>query len=133
MLFSDLQAAGDEAQFHPHPLVPAEAARLASYSGEDLYYIVTEGPRVLAYGMLRGWDAGFEVPSLGISVHPAERGAGLGKMLMEFLHAAARRKGASQIRLKVYPANTAALRLYRDLGYEFGAEEEGQLVGVLQL
>jgi len=131
--FRALLDAGDEREFHPHPLTPDEAARLCSHEGDDLYYVLVDAGRVLAYGMLRGWDEGYVVPSLGIAVHPLERGRGLGMLLMEFLHAAARRRGASRVRLKVYPRNVVALQMYRRLGYVFGGEERGQLVGYLDL
>lgn len=131
--FQALRDAGDEADFHPHPLTSEEAARRCAYAGGDLYYVLVEGDRVLAYGMLRGWDDGYAVPSLGIAVHPAERGKGLGKLLMLFLHVAASRKGASRIRLKVYPRNVAAMKMYETLGYVFRWQEAGQLVGVLDL
>jgi [ribosomal protein S18]-alanine N-acetyltransferase len=131
--FSALRDAGEHEQFHPHPLDAAAAAQLCAYAGEDLYYVLAEGARVVAYGFLRGWDEGYAVPSLGIAVHPDERGRGLGRALMERLHAAARRRGASAVRLKVYPGNEAAVALYRSLGYELGGEEDGQLVGILRL
>jgi ribosomal protein S18 acetylase RimI-like enzyme len=83
--------------------------------------------------MLRGWDEGFEVPYLGIAIHPGERGQGYGRVLMEYLHAAARERGAVRVMLKVYEDNEAAVRLYRSLGYCFGERSDGQLVGVLEL
>ena len=131
--FRALKRAGDDKYFHPHPLTDEEAKRRAHYSGKDLYYVLVEGDKVLGYGILRGWDEGYEVPGLGIVIHPAVRGMGLGKLLMHFLHAAARRRGASKIRLKVYPDNGIAIRLYEGLGYTFQAEEGGQLVGFINL
>jgi len=88
----------------------------------------------LAYGILRGWDQGYEIPSLGIAVHPEARGGKLGELMMHFLHSAARRKGARQVRLKVYGKNVSARNLYIKLGYKFDTVEEGgQLVGRLKL
>jgi ribosomal protein S18 acetylase RimI-like enzyme len=52
---------------------------------------------------------------------------------MHFLHAAARRRGADKVRLKVYPDNIRAIELYRELGYTFEAQEAGQLVGIVDL
>ena len=132
-LFRALKRAGDDKDFHPHPLSDEEAKRRAHYSGKDLYYVLVEGNKVLGYGMLRGWHEGYEVPSLGIAIHPSVRGMGLGKLFMQFLHAAAQRRGASKVRLKVYPDNTTAVTLYRGLGYTFQAEEAGQLVGFIDL
>lgn len=131
--FRALTRAGDDKSFHPHPLTDEEAKKRAQYSGKDLYYVLVEGDEVLGYGMLRGWDEGYEVPSLGIVIHPSVRGIGLGKLFTHFLHAVARRRGASKIRLKVYPDNTNAVTLYKELGYTFQAEEAGQLVGFMDL
>lgn len=131
--FLALEAAGDSKQFHPHPLTAEEAEKRSRYTGKDLYYILVEGARILGYGMLRGWDEGYEVPSLGVAIHPGERGKGLGKALMCFLHAAAQRRGARKVRLKVYPDNQNAIRLYTRLGYRFEGMEGQQLVGILDL
>ena len=123
-----------EAHFHPHPFTDETAKQLAHYRGEDLYYVLVDGGTVLAYGMLRGWDEGYEIPSLGIAVDSHHRGRGFGELLMHFLHSAARMKGAEKIRLKVYKDNLSACDLYRKLGYQL--EENGpeeQLVGILVL
>jgi [ribosomal protein S18]-alanine N-acetyltransferase len=128
-----LKANGDEATFHPHPLTIDQAAQLVRYSGRDLYYLVIDGRRVLAYGMLRGWDEGYEVPSLGIAVDPRARGRGLGLCLMHFLHFAARQRGARAVRLTVGRANYSAIRLYERLGYRFEPRGADELLGKLAL
>ena len=131
--FDVLARRGDDRWFHPHALTSQEAARLCAYRGRDLYYAAAHGDAVLAYGLLRGWDEGFAVPSLGIAVHPDARGLGLARAFMAFLHAAASVKGASRVRLKVYPDNAPARRLYESLGYHLEPAADGQLLGVLQL
>jgi GNAT superfamily N-acetyltransferase len=133
LFFQDLTAQGDQRWFHPHPFTAAQAERLATYQGQDLYYVATRGEDVTAYGLLRGWDEGYQVPSLGIAVHSAWRGRGLAYAFMLFLHAAARERGAPRIRLKVYPENRAARQLYETLGYQFEAGNDGQLVGLCPL
>ena len=131
-LFEALRSAGDERWFHPHPLTREEAERLCAYEGRDLYAVLVDGERVVAYGMLRGWDAGFEIPNLGIAVHPEARGRGAGRALIERLHEEARSRGARRVRLTVYTANDPARRLYEQLGYEL--EEKGDdMVGYLAL
>lgn len=132
-LFSLIQSRKDDIYFHPHPFTKEEAKKLTLYEGLDLYYILTENYQILGYGMLRGWDEGYQVPSLGIYIHPDARGMGLGKLLMQFLHVTARRRGAEKVRLKVYSDNDVALNLYKGLGYVFEKEEAGQLVGILEL
>jgi len=131
--FRDLRKAGDDKYFHPHPLTDDEAKRRAQYSGKDLYYVLMEGGKVIGYAMLRGWDEGYEVPSLGIAMHPSVRGMGLGKLFVRFLHVAARRRGCGKIRVKVYPENVTAVALYKKLGYSFQSEQAGQFVGFIGL
>jgi ribosomal protein S18 acetylase RimI-like enzyme len=79
--------------------------------------------------MLRGWDEGFEIPSLGIAILPDARGTGLGTALMHYLHAEATRRGVPKVRLTVHEDNARAVALYRSLGYEFDAPREGVLTG----
>ena len=131
--FEIIRACGDDRYFHPHPFTPEEAYRLAHYNGADLFYVLMKGKQIIGYGLLRGWDEGYTVPSLGIYIADDVRGRGLGRLVMRFLAAAAREKGAEMIRLKVYPDNVAAVKLYESLGYRFMGRENGQLVGYLDL
>ena len=121
-------------QFHPHAFNANEAARICAYNGADIYAVAIVQDMIFAYGMLRGWDEGYAVPSLGITVAPEARGSGLAQLFMQYLHLNARLRGAPSIRLKVYPDNSRAIALYRKLGYQFGDSlEKGQLVGTLPL
>ena len=129
----DLARGGDYANFHPHPLTADEAEARCSYRGRDLYYVAVDGQEVLGYGMLRGWDEGFEIPSLGIALSAKARGAKLGEAFMAFLHAAARRQGAKRVRLKVQRDNIRAIKLYERVGYQLQSAGEDELVGFRDL
>jgi ribosomal protein S18 acetylase RimI-like enzyme len=94
---------------------------------------MVRGREILGYGMLRGWDEGYTVPSLGIAIRPSAREQGLGELMVRFLHAAAIQRGVNRVRLKIYPNNTKALKLYKKLGYTFQGEEAGQMVGYIDL
>lgn len=132
--FAHLASSEDARHFHPHPFTNDAARARAGYRGLDVYCLAVADGEVLGYGMLRGWDEGYSVPSLGIALHASARGGGLARVLMLYLHAEAKRRGAERIRLKVYPDNAAAVALYRSLGYEFAdALEGGQLVGYKRL
>jgi ribosomal-protein-alanine N-acetyltransferase len=131
--FEHLRAAGDDIQFHPHPMTREEAERRVRYDGRDLYYVLIDGTRVLGYGMLRGWDEGYEIPSLGIAIHPHQRRRGLARLVMTFLHEAARRRSAKQVRLTVNADNMGAVRLYREFGYAFRQLNDGRLEGMVLL
>lgn len=131
--FHKIAESGDDEYFHPHPFTAEFAYRIAEYRGGDLYYIMVDQQQIAGYGMLRGWDDGYEVPSLGIIIHPNFRGKRLGRHLMVFLHQQARRCQAKQLRLKVYADNLRAIDLYKTLGYEFQKIETGQLMGIVDL
>lgn len=132
-LFDAIIAKGEDCFFHPHPLTEEEARKIAKKRGKDLYFLQVMASKVTGYGILRGWDEGYEVPSLGIAIHPDFRRHGLCKDFMLFLHEQARARGAKKIRLKTYPENIGALNLYVNLGYDFLAKEDEQLVGFLEL
>jgi [ribosomal protein S18]-alanine N-acetyltransferase len=132
--FELLKARGIEQSFHPHSLTTDAAHERASYCGNDVYVVLCEADSVLGYGMLRGWDEGYDIPSLGIAIHPDAQDQGLGRLLMDFLRSAAKRRGANKIRLRVSPENRRAVSLYRSLGYEMAAEESSPyLIGFLDL
>lgn len=132
--FQDLACSGDAKHFHPHPLTAEAARERARYSGLDVYCVVTLEHAILAYGMLRGWDQGFTTPSLGICVRADSQSCGIGRLLLNYLHTEASRRGVSRVRLKVYPDNTRAIGLYQSLGYEFEQTlDNGQLIGFITL
>ncbi len=130
--FHSLKQVGDDKFFHPHPMTVEEAEKRCQYNWKDLYYICVEGERILGYEILRGWDEGYKIPSLVIAIHSSVKGTGLGKVLMHFLHAAARRRGVKRIRLKVHPDNLIAVKFYEEIDYKFQvAKEDGKRVGFL--
>jgi len=131
--FFESLAASDGAFFHPHPLTRESARRLCESQGRDLYFVAVCDSRVLGYGLLRGWDEGYAVPSLGIALSPDARGTGLARAFMLFLHSAARLRGASQIRLTVFRSNVRAVALYRSLGYRFETKNPEEDVGFFDL
>ena len=129
-LFAAFQLAGYKKDFHPHDFDLASATRICSAEGRDYFCCGWDGLTAISYGLLRGFDEGYAVPSLGIATHPNRRRDAHGLDMMRHLHAVARGLGATRIRLKVYPGNHAAMALYASTGYVFGHEiEDGQRVG----
>ncbi|MDZ4101091.1 MAG: GNAT family N-acetyltransferase [Hydrogenophaga sp.] len=133
--FKDINASGDSHFFRPHATDEEAILKLAEYTGQDLHYVLVDNGGILGYGLLRGWDEGYKVPSLGIAVHPSARGLGIGRMLMVFLHITACRKGAEKVRLRVHLGNDKAMHLYKSLGYIFESDSNDveYLVGLKQL
>jgi len=126
--------------FAPHSFELKALQALATNEGQDLYFVAyakypSEARVICGYGMLRGWDEGFTIPSLGIFIDQAYRGHGFGRRFMQFLHTAAKRRGAHQVRLTVNVGNESAVALYRSLGYNFKEmpESNSRFVGIVSL
>jgi len=127
-----LNDSGDNKYFYPHPFTEEALVQIMNNVVKDQYYVLVEGSKVIGYGMLRGWDEGYDVPSLGIAIHPSFRNNGFGRILINYLHVVAKHMGSKKIRLKVHFDNYKAVNFYKALGYIF--EEEGiYLVGILEL
>ena len=133
VFFAVLASAGEDDFFFPHPFTREQASRIAHYAGKDFYAAGLHRGEILAYGFLRGWDEGYETPSLGISIHPDYRGCGLGLAVMHYLQSVAVLRGCQTVRLRVNRDNVRAKRMYEKLGYVFGPDDEEYLVGFLEL
>ena len=96
---------------------------------KDIYIIQLIDKKIVGYGMLRGWEEGYEIPILGIIIDKNYRGMGLSKDLMNFLHNIARTKGSIKVMLKVYKNNIVAINLYKKCNYEFTDYNNELLVG----
>jgi RimJ/RimL family protein N-acetyltransferase len=131
----ELDASGAAGFFHPHAFTQEAIKEILAQAIRDQYYIVLDDQGVVAYGMLRGWDEGYDIPSLGIALSGRARGSGLADLLMRFLHHAAREAGATRVRLTVYAENLPAVRLFERCGYVFEEEAvaDGRLTGFKEL
>jgi ribosomal protein S18 acetylase RimI-like enzyme len=132
-IVSDFFSHIDSEKFHPHSFSETYASYLCNYNGKDLYYVILDDDKVAAYGLLRGWDEGYDIPSLGIYVSSDYRGIGLGKMFMSFLHTVAKNKKSKKVKLKVYKDNIPAIKLYETLGYKLTDYDNNQYIGFIDL
>lgn len=116
--------------FSPHPFDEDYARFVCHYEGKDAYYaVLLDEEEIIAYCMMRGWDEGYEIPSLGLCVLKKYQGFGLGRAIMSFLEASSRLRGCSKVMLKVKKDNVAARNLYAGLGYVFREHREDFLAG----
>jgi [ribosomal protein S18]-alanine N-acetyltransferase len=123
--------------FQPHSFDIATLENLCLPTIANLHYVLGDAETVFGYGLLRGWDEGFTVPSLGVAIDRRYRRQGLGGLFMYFLHAAARCRGATQVRLRVSRTNAHAHSLYLSMGYIFDpklqADSPDLLTGIKSL
>jgi len=106
--------------FSPHPFNGENAGYVCSYQGRDLYYaIFLDKAEIIGYGMLRGWDEGYETPALGLCLLKKYQGIGIGGAFLSFLETAAALNGCRKVMLKVKKTNRIAKTLYESRGYVF--------------
>jgi len=103
--------------FDPFELTAARARAIANHSGRDRYYLATLAGEVVAMTMLRGFDEGYEIPSLGAIVDRDHRRRGIGRRAMGWTLEQARADGCPAVRLSVYADNPEALVAIRSLGF----------------
>ena len=132
--FAQLVFCGLDRTFHPHSFTEEVAYKICTQRMRDWYAgVFLQQSRLrtmVAYVMLRGWDAGYEVPSFGLCVLPDYQRVGLGRLLLEYAVMVARFRGSPAVRLKVYPDNIRAVEMYRAYGFQYNNDlENGQLVG----
>jgi len=77
--------------------------------------VVADG-EVVAYIVY--WQIRDDVQINNVAVHPDHRGLGLGEAMMRYAIAKVRAAGASFVTLEVRQSNTAAVTLYKKLGFE---------------
>ena len=119
----------------PRHFVHTSPEAVARFLAEpaDVHVLGRAIGEVVAFGMLRGWHEGYDVPSLGIAVRRDREGAGYGRAMMIALERLARDRGATQIRLRVHPDNLRARRLYEAQGYREVGVERGETLMLIDL
>jgi Acetyltransferases len=102
----------------PFPLSPERFAQVLELEVRPGWALLDEQGVCVGFGQY--WMTGAGTAHLGrIIVSPLARGRGLGRLLVQSLSAQAMREsGIQRLTLRVYRDNTAAVALYRDLGFQ---------------
>ncbi len=86
--------------------------------------LAESGEAIVGVLVLAVTDAGFTIEN--VAVDPADRGRGLGRILLELAEAEARRAGFDSIHLYTHERMVENLALYRRIGYlEYGRRPIG--------
>ena len=81
----------------------------------DLFLVAVDGATILGHLVIHGHiEFG---PTLGMLVSEKYRGRGIGRALIEYALAWARKRGLHALHLLVFPHNTAAIALYHSVGF----------------
>lgn len=100
-------------------------ARMLEAAVSDVYSGIFLGDDLICVFMLRGWDAGFEIPSFGLVVGADRQGREVLTVALEAAKLITRLAGADRMMCKVHPDNSAATRGALKNGFVPDREEDG--------
>ena len=120
--------------FTPHPFTAEQANYLCHRQGKDQYFVTIFEDRIIAYGILAGWEAGLPNPELNICVDPIFQEKRIGEALAHHLIAIAGLLGAEAVTMTIHPENERAVKLCKSLGVTVAPGDDGEeLKGSLKL
>lgn len=103
--------------FYPFDFDVAAIAELLRNYEQDVYAGMIWDDKLVGFFMLRGWDAGFEVPAYGLIIDRDYRGYGLEMLSLEAAKVICNLHGAARIMLKMHPDNFSAKGIARKIGF----------------
>lgn len=97
---------------------------------KDMYYGIYVNSILVGFYMLRGWDAGYGIPSYGVWIAENFSSKGLSKLTLHHAISICRINKVEKLMLKVHPDNIIAKKIYEDFGFTFSGVDEkiGHLV-----
>ncbi len=84
-----------------------EIARILAGRRRDIYSGIFWRGELAAFFMLRGWDAGYEVPSFGVLVDVRHRGRAFMRIALDVSKLICRLSGAPRLMAKIHPDNVS--------------------------
>ena len=120
--------------FYAFDFAETAIAELLAARVRDVYSGLFWQGELVGVFMLRGWDAGYEVPSFGVLIDERHRGGAFMRLSLEMAKLICRLSGAPRLMAKIHPDNVSP-RGARRLGLtQTGVETEtGNIVYHLDL
>ena len=96
----------------------------------DLFFGIFIKNKIVGFYMLRGWDAGYEIPSYGVWIAENFSSKGLSKLTLIHAISVCKINSIKRLILKVHPENLIAKKIYEDFGFIYqGIDEQiGHLI-----
>jgi RimJ/RimL family protein N-acetyltransferase len=84
-----------------------EIARVLGARARDIYSGIFWRGELAGFFMLRGWDAGHEVPSFGVLIDVKHRGRAFMRIALDVAKLICRLSGAPRLMAKIHPENVS--------------------------
>ena len=96
----------------------------------DKYFGLFVNDDIVGFYMLRGFDAGYEIPSYGVWISSKYSNKGLSTLTLYHAFSFCKLNNIKTLMLKVHPENTVAKKLYEKFGFvKVGIDEKiGHLI-----
>lgn len=98
-------------------------AETLSACRRDVYTGIFWQAELIGVFMLRGWDAGYEIPSFGVLIDEKHRGNAFLHLSVDTAKLICRLSGLKQFMVKIHPDNVALANVHRMGFYRTGVEE----------
>ena len=83
----------------------------------DKYFGLFLNDDIIGFYMLRGFDAGYEIPSYGVWISSKYSNKGLSTLTLYHAFSSCKLKNIKTLMLKVHPDNLIAKKLYEKFGF----------------
>jgi len=101
---------------------------------KDIYSGVFWKTDLIGIFMLRGWDAGYEIPSFGVLIDEKYRGGAFMRLTLDTAKLICRLSGAKRLMAKIHPDNVSPRGASRLGLHQTGVEEStGNIIYHLEL
>ncbi|MBA3240173.1 MAG: GNAT family N-acetyltransferase [Acidobacteria bacterium] len=94
--------------FHAFSFAADQIAKMLAERGQDIYMGLLWQDELAGFFMLRGWNEGYDVPTLGTFVAEKYRGYGFMQLTVELTKVICKLRGTSRVMYKSHPDNAPA-------------------------
>jgi len=101
----------------------AEIGKALAARARDCYAGLFWSGELVGFYMLRGWDAGYDVPAFGVLIDIQHRGGSFMRVALDIAKMTARLAGATRLMAKIHPDNVSPAGARRLGLVETGREE----------
>lgn len=116
---------GYNQHFIPFEMNDKTLINMLNNAVKDIYFAVRVKHNLAGFFMIRGFDAGYQVPSYGVWISSQFKNKGLAKLTLQYTISLCRINNVERIMLKVHPDNKIAQNIYKNFGFiETGIDEK---------
>ena len=114
-----LQGSDDEytKYFIPFKYDLQTISSILSTAIKDQFYGIYFDHKLIGFYMLRGFDAGYEIPSYGVWISKDYSSKGISKFTLQHAISVCKLNNLKKLMLKVHPDNLTAKKIYEDFGF----------------